>query len=930
MIFDDSPSTLSSYADLLAWYDSPDVNDITEVSSRISAHTDSSNTLGSLSQGTAAKQPKYQTSSINGKNTILFADGSGTYGLLGATSINGGAGLTEFCIIQLVMPTAGVTTSGYLLSKDGNGANVGDASLLYSSNRVRYSDTNGISLAALSKIDDKNADGTQRPHIIMATMNQTDGYKLYIDGELEDENTTTGNTIWNNAFALELGSVLNAGVSFYGEIGETLIYNKIPPANEITSLHRYLANRFKANVDTGIVKLGLKAWLLGGDVDGDGDTTDNPANGASIPTWSDRTANAINGTQGTGTRQPTYDTTGINGENALSFNRANGQYLSINGLATYSNGEHSFFIVMDVDSSAGASAPFSFNSSTGGNTEVYIHNGDGTIDLYAAITTNRVCNVGTNNEKIILYFSHTDTTIETFLNGIKQSVYMRSLPSASAQGSIGQEFDGATPSNFLHGLFAELIFYDRVLTDEERGRNLSFLSDKYTISTDEDIPPQDLAIWVDAYDLTDGAVSTWTNKGDSAYTITQGTGTKQPIRNSTGLNGLPTVAFDGDDDELVTNLSLDPTTTPNATIFVVFQFNSGDSGLFGGDNGTWNRLMLLNFSSLSNDTVVGFSDTSAPIRISQLSTGVYLATIKYTTGFGELGINGAVKQRKTIASLGSTTLDMVLGNIAEGSVYPLDGSISEFICYTRALQTQEILKVDEYLRAKWNTTNALPIPKDYLEICLETDDTDTVVQSTGSVSIVHDRTYNGRKAEQGTSTSQPTYSLTGFGGTPGLSFNGTSDFMTIANTLASNMAYADYEIFCTFKSSSTSIQFLFASATSEMFECHLNGAAGLRFIPTTLKYSDLGTNGQYVDGNIHIANPRLVNNVAIASVDEVDTTDTETPARSGTNALFMIGKRGNDSYPLNGYMGDLFVFSKTLTTAERTTVINYIKDKRGL
>jgi hypothetical protein len=63
---------------------------------------------------------------------------------------------------------------------------------------------------------------------------------------------------------------------------------------------------------------GCELWLAADDIDGDGDTTDNPPDGTPIDTWSDKSGNARDATR-EGTDQNAYNTTGPNGRPVVTF-----------------------------------------------------------------------------------------------------------------------------------------------------------------------------------------------------------------------------------------------------------------------------------------------------------------------------------------------------------------------------------------------------------------------------------------------------------------------------------------------------------------------------------------------------------------------------------------------------------------------------------
>lgn len=103
-------------------------------------------------------------------------------------------------------------------------------------------------------------------------------------------------------------------------------------------------------------KTGLLTWLQADDLDGDGITTDNPANGTAVATWEDSHTSNKDATQATGTKQPLYRTTGgPNNMPMVEFDGAssNGDFMQWPQL-TYSTENWTVFIVGRIPTGASA------------------------------------------------------------------------------------------------------------------------------------------------------------------------------------------------------------------------------------------------------------------------------------------------------------------------------------------------------------------------------------------------------------------------------------------------------------------------------------------------------------------------------------------------------------------------------------------------
>ncbi len=141
----------------------------------------------------------------------------------------------------------------------------------------------------------------------------------------------------------------------------------------------------------------------------------------------------------------------------------------------------------------------------------------------------------------------------------------------------------------------------------------------------------------------------------------------------------------------------------------------------------------------------------------------------------------------------------------------------------------------------------------------------------------------------------------------------------------------DYEVFIVARSNAPGVGFLASSASYGHYEAHLNGSAGARFIPDGAggPYADLGTPGQFADGQLHTFNFRVDGDVGYIGVDGFQGS-TVASARSAQNALLSLGIRAGDgTYPFIGDMGEVLIFDRALTAAERSQVNAYLAGTWG-
>ena len=72
---------------------------------------------------------------------------------------------------------------------------------------------------------------------------------------------------------------------------------------------------------------------------------------------------------------------------------------------------------------------------------------------------------------------------------------------------------------------------------------------------------------------------------------------------------------------------------------------------------------------------------------------------------------------------------------------------------------------------------------------LDANDASTITTVSGAVSQWNDKSGNGRNATQATAGSRPAYSSTGFNSRPGITFDGTDDWMTVGGSSISGSGY---------------------------------------------------------------------------------------------------------------------------------------------
>ncbi|MDZ7620733.1 MAG: hypothetical protein U1E05_27330, partial [Patescibacteria group bacterium] len=164
-----------------------------------------------------------------------------------------------------------------------------------------------------------------------------------------------------------------------------------------------------------------------------------------------------------------------------------------------------------------------------------------------------------------------------------------------------------------------------------------------------------------------------------------------------------------------------------------------------------------------------------------------------------------------------------------------------------------------------------------------------VVDGSGNVTQWTDQSGNSLHATP--PATAPTLLPDAVGDLPLVHFGGGDRRLNLPNMGSA----ADYEVFIVARSNAPGVGFLASSASYGHYEAHLNGNAGARFIPdgTGGTYADLGTPGQFADGQLHTFNFRVDGDVGYIGVDGFQGS-TVASARSAQNALLSLGIRAGD------------------------------------
>ena len=231
-----------------------------------------------------------------------------------------------------------------------------------------------------------------------------------------------------------------------------------------------------------------------------------------------------------------------------------------------------------------------------------------------------------------------------------------------------------------------------------------------------------LQLWLDAnesYVTKDGSnnVSSWTDRSGNSRNATQSTTSSKPIWREEGLNGFPSIDFDGSNDKLTvggSNLAFS-----NITIFAVASNDDsmGNQSIIGRAGNYSNNKDFLIFLSSGEIKPVYFSGNSGYLHTSSLGTlsttpKVIMSSWDQSTQESSFSLNGINSFTGPIYWSGEGSKGTLvtkstpdspaaeIGNRPQNSMY-YNGDMSEILIYNKILSTSERENVENYLKNKW-------------------------------------------------------------------------------------------------------------------------------------------------------------------------------------------------------------------------------------
>jgi hypothetical protein len=266
-------------------------------------------------------------------------------------------------------------------------------------------------------------------------------------------------------------------------------------------------------------------------------------NGADVAAWADQSGQGNDATQGVAADQPAFEAAGgPNGTPCVTFDSGNTEFLDLTGMVDTSNA-YTIFAVFDPDTNPNGASLFS-STGTGNRLLVYTSTGaaPGTLGLNDGAT--RIGMVCTLTPQILTWRYYASPGLDFYRDGSILDASNAHTSNADIAGTtLLGEFSGG--GQHLDGKLAEIIIYNRKLTDTEVAIVHAYLSNRYAIEFSP-LSVADCGAWWDLDNATQsGGVLTAVTDRALGQTINV---VGSPAVVSVGSQDF--VRFDGSDDVL--------------------------------------------------------------------------------------------------------------------------------------------------------------------------------------------------------------------------------------------------------------------------------------------------------------------------------------------------------------------------------------------
>lgn len=232
----------------------------------------------------------------------------------------------------------------------------------------------------------------------------------------------------------------------------------------------------------------------------------------------------------------------------------------------------------------------------------------------------------------------------------------------------------------------------------------------------------------------------------------------------------------------------------------------------------------------------------------------------------------------------------------------------------------------------WESTGGVPIILEGCQLWLDSADSSTITESSGSVSQQDDKSSNDNDVTQGTGAQQPTTNATTENGLNVIDYDGGDDLiMPSALHAIPNGANTT---FCVAKrtsedASTDTIIGMATTTSNDWFVIYASTAGVISFKNRITAAGAVSSTGN-TNTDFNIITCRRSGTTQGISVNG----ETEITNASGEDAASIddafIGMSGAETLHLDGNIAELIIFDRSLSAAEITVVNQYLSAKRGI
>jgi autotransporter-associated beta strand protein len=286
---------------------------------------------------------------------------------------------------------------------------------------------------------------------------------------------------------LSLGASGNSGDGWAGDVQEVIAYDRALSYDERRQVERYLALKYDSLSAHRVPWTGLRQWIRGDTVNAD--VLDGSTPRVSKCENQTDTAATMHATQSTTNRMPEKVSASFNGKPALRFDAVAGQYDGLKAFATPIGKAYSVVAVYSTRATDAVERVVM----QGANSASRLSVTNGVVTRRASGVVSQLLPCQTNTPVIATLLCD-EITSRFYVNGVNLTQSTTPVGPWGATGvNDGVIFFGAGTTDSaldlpLDGDLAEVLVYDRIISDTERRRIEAYLGARYAIPVDTSNP----------------------------------------------------------------------------------------------------------------------------------------------------------------------------------------------------------------------------------------------------------------------------------------------------------------------------------------------------------------------------------------------------------------------------------------------------------